>query len=96
MSCVVYYVTRPTRPTQNRFQGHVPKHAQLSAHQRSESKPGTLDDAVHTKGFEKHENEFNKSRKDVQEMIDANKKKAEDILIKRRNEKKGNQNVKSS
>ena len=81
MSCVVYYVTRPTRPTQNRFQGHVPNHAQLSAHQRSESKPDTLDDAVHTEGiFERNQTELNNRHEEYQKNIDANKKAAEDIL----------------
>jgi hypothetical protein len=88
MSCVVYYVTRPTRPTQNRFQGHVPNHAQLSAHQRSESKPATLDDAVHTKEFERNQTELNERRKDLKEMIDAKQKAAKAKLREQVSNKK--------
>jgi hypothetical protein len=57
MSC---YVLRVTRPTQNRFQGHAPKHAQLSARQRGEIKQHTLDDAHVQSGgiFETHEMEM--------------------------------------
>jgi hypothetical protein len=86
MSCYVYYVTRPT---QNRFQAHAPKHALLSARQRGEIKPHTLDDAVHTEEiFETHKIELTNKREKLQKMIGANRKTAKETLILRREEQR--------
>jgi hypothetical protein len=76
MSC---YVLRVTRPTQNRFQGHAPKHTLLSARQRDEIEQHTLDahDVQTGEGiFEMHEKELTNKREELQRMIDANKKAA--------------------
>ena len=87
MSRVVHYVTRPT---QNRFQGHVPKHAQLSARQRGEIKQHTLDDAhVQTGGiFETHEMELTNRREDLQKKLDAKQKAAKAKLREQVSNKK--------
>jgi hypothetical protein len=84
MSC---YVLRVTRPTQNRFQGHAPKHTLLSARQRGKIEQHTLDDAHVQTGegiFEMHERELTNKREELQRIIDDKQKAAQAKLSSRR------------